>query len=160
MKNFRKLTKQGLYTPKRVRNFQRIGKEASIRKSKLKRFPTEAEIEYKNILMSRKIPFKFQQIVCLKNMYYIVDFIVKMNPPAIFEIDGSSHAGKEEYDLNRTKDLIKAIKVKIKGKTTSYKMVRIKNESVFNGEAEIMLSEMYPKKLSTPSPLLSTNKES
>ena len=75
--------------------------------------PTKAEKEFRNKLDSKKIKYKNQLVIGK----YIVDFLVGNT---IYEIDGDSHIGREEYDAERDKFLTQ------KG----YKVIRILNSEV------------------------------
>ena len=75
--------------------------------------PTKAEKEFRNKLDSKKIKYKNQWVIGK----YIVDFLVGNT---IYEIDGDSHIGREEYDAERDKFLTQ------KG----YKVIRILNSEV------------------------------
>jgi very-short-patch-repair endonuclease len=117
---------------------QRVGKLASDRKTILKNSPTAAELAFRELLRKYDIPHAFQKICFTKDMFYILDFTSYMNPRTIFEIDGSSHDLKQEYDQDREKAVLK---------TRTYKQfvfVRIANADVFNGKAERLLRERYP----------------
>jgi len=75
--------------------------------------PTKSEKEFRNKLDAKNIKYKTQWVIGK----YIVDFLVGKT---IYEIDGSSHLGREEYDAERDRFLTQ------KG----YKVVRILNSEV------------------------------
>lgn len=75
--------------------------------------PTKSEKEFINKLDSKNIKYKNQYVIGK----YIVDFLVGKT---IYEIDGGSHIGREEYDAERDRFLTQ------KG----YKVVRILNSEV------------------------------
>lgn len=75
--------------------------------------PTKAEKEFKNKLDLKNIKY-YNQYVIGK---YIVDFLVGKT---IYEIDGDSHVGREEYDAERDRFLTQR----------GYKVVRILNSEV------------------------------
>ena len=83
------------------------------RAEKMRSNPTIAEKIFKEKLDALKIKYKFQYIIGS----YIVDFLVGNT---IYEIDGSSHIGKEEYDKIRTKYL----------SAKGYKVIRVLNKDV------------------------------
>ena len=75
--------------------------------------PTKAEMDFMNKLELKGIRYKTQVLISK----YIVDFVVGKT---IYEIDGSSHDGKEMYDSIRDSDL----------KTLGYKVIHIQNKDV------------------------------
>ena len=75
--------------------------------------PTKAEMDFRNKLELKGIRYKTQVVISK----YIVDFVVGKT---IYEIDGSSHDGKEMYDSIRDSDL----------KTLGYKVIHIQNKDV------------------------------
>jgi very-short-patch-repair endonuclease len=75
--------------------------------------PTIAEKKFKEKLEKQNIKFKDQWVIGM----YIVDFLVGNT---IYELDGASHIGREEYDNNRTKYL----------NSLGYKVIRILNQNV------------------------------
>ena len=115
-----------------------MGKIAAERKSKLKRNPTPAERAFREILKSYNLQAGFQKIVYTPKHFYILDFVFPMKPRTIIELDGSAHDGREWYDQARTEDILKTRTYK------HYTVIRIKNEDVFNGNAEVILKARYP----------------
>ena len=75
--------------------------------------PTKAEMDFRNKLELNGIRYKTQVVISK----YIVDFLVGKT---IYEIDGSSHDGKEVYDSIRDSDL----------KALGYKVIHIQNKDV------------------------------
>ena len=65
--------------------------------------------------------------------------IIVDGPIDIFEIDGSAHDGREAQDREREKNVLKTKRYK------GFAFVRIKYVQVFNGYAEIILRDRYPK---------------
>jgi very-short-patch-repair endonuclease len=87
-------------------NQNKMGAVASPRKISLKRNPTPAEKYLRQTLKGYDFPHAFQKLVFTPNRYYILDFVVSMKPRAIIELDGSAHDGREEYDAERTKNIL------------------------------------------------------
>ena len=77
--------------------------------------PTKAEMDFRNKLELNGIRYKTQVVISK----YIVDFLVGKT---IYEIDGSSHDGKEVYDSIRDSDL----------KSLGYKVIHIQNKDVLD----------------------------
>ncbi len=75
--------------------------------------PTKAEMDFRNKLELKGIKYRTQVVISK----YIVDFVVGKT---IYEIDGSSHDGKEVYDSIRDSDL----------KSLGYKVIHIQNKDV------------------------------
>lgn len=75
--------------------------------------PTRSEKEFRNKLELKKVKYKNQWVIGK----YIVDFLVGNT---IYEIDGDSHLGREDYDAERDRFLTQ------KG----YKVIRILNSEV------------------------------
>jgi very-short-patch-repair endonuclease len=75
--------------------------------------PTKAEMDFRNKLELKGIKYRAQVVISK----YIVDFVVGKT---IYEIDGSSHDGKEVYDSIRDLDL----------KSLGYKVIHIQNKDV------------------------------
>ena len=109
-------------------------------KRQLKHHPTPAESKFVEILKKYKIPYSFQKIICVGHRFFIIDFKIIMKPWTLIEIDGDSHTKNEEYDNNRTKLILTTRKYK------KYKLIRIKNEEVFNGKALEILKTLYKRK--------------
>lgn len=85
------------------------------RATNMRLVPTKAEKQFRDRLELKGIKYKTQVVIGK----YIVDFLVGK---IIYEIDGSSHDGKEVYDSIRDSDL------KMKG----YNVIHIKNKDVLN----------------------------
>lgn len=104
-----------------------IIQKAELRKIELISKPTKAEIQFKNYLENKKIPFKFQEIIYIKDEfgiiynYYIADFVIGNT---VIEVDGGYHLKRKQIvkDSLRTKQIEKM----------GYRVVRIKNEDVNN----------------------------
>jgi len=128
-----------MYLSKTQRNMQRVSKTACLYKSKLKRNPTKAEIIFRQILKEHQIPFSFQRIIYTPNKFFIVDFIIRMKPFKIIEIDGKYHQDNQEYDKMREAKISKT-------RYRKYKFIRISNEEIFNGQALIILKSLYKRK--------------
>jgi very-short-patch-repair endonuclease len=129
---------------KRVKNIQRMGKVPFERKSRLKKIPTAAELKFRELLKHYNIPHAFQKLVFTPDRYYILDFTSQMHPRTIFEIDGLVHDGREAEDREREQNVLK---------TRTYKrfsFVRIRNIQVFNGEAENVIRNRYPRRAIMP----------
>ncbi len=62
-----------------------------------------------------------------------------MKPFVIFEIDGSSHDNKADYDKMREVQVINQRNYR------KCQFVRLTNERVFNGEALEVLRKLYPR---------------
>lgn len=77
--------------------------------------PTKSEMDFRNKLELKGIQYKTQVVISK----YIVDFLVGKT---IYEIDGSSHDGKEVYDSIRDSDL----------KSLGYKVIHIQNKDVLD----------------------------
>ena len=75
--------------------------------------PTKAQMDFRNKLELKGIKYRAQVVISK----YIVDFVVGKT---IYEIDGSSHDGKEVYDSIRDSDL----------KSLGYKVIHIQNKDV------------------------------
>ena len=101
--------------------------DAENKKCELIKRATEAEIIVKEYLNTKKIPYKFQEIIYITDEfgnikdYYIVDFLIGNT---VLEVDGGYHLKKSQIikDSIRTNELEKM----------GYKVVRIKNEEVNN----------------------------
>ena len=119
---------------------KRVGAVAFTRKKSLRKSATKSELLFMSILLKYSIPFHFQKIVYTPYNFFFLDFLVSMKPRTIFEIDGKIHLSQKTYDAYRDK-LIKSTSTYRK-----YKIIRIKNEEVFSGEAERIIRKMYPKK--------------
>lgn len=119
---------------------QRMEVVAVERKKYLIKNSTIAEKEFKVLLKKYGINFSFQSIIYTPKRYFIVDFIVRTKPRKgkIIEIDGSSHDLKKDYDLQR-EFLINRTRWK------NFQFIRIKNEQVFNGEAEEIVRKNFIK---------------
>jgi very-short-patch-repair endonuclease len=109
------------------------------RKNRLKKIPTAAELKFRELLKHYNIPHSFQKLVFTANRYYILDFASPMIPRTIFEIDGSAHDGREYYDKEREINVLKTKTYK------NYSFLRLRNEQVFNGEAENVIRRRYPR---------------
>lgn len=118
---------------------QKIEVIASAYRSKLKKKPTLAEIEFIKILKTYKIPFGFQKIIYTPTNFFIIDFLIIMKPRRIIEIDGNYHLNNKDYDKERE---LKILKTRYK----KYKFLRITNDEVFNGKALEILQQTYKKK--------------
>lgn len=122
-----------------VSNMQRMAPVAFERKGLLKTNPTPAEAKFRQLLLDLRISFQFQRLVFTERRYFILDFVTYTKPKIIFELDGSVHDGREAYDAERTRLI---------GLTESmrkWKVVRIKNEQVYNGQAVEILRGLYPR---------------
>jgi very-short-patch-repair endonuclease len=118
---------------------QTFGEEAQSRKQELKRKATRAELAFGEILKSLRIPYAFQKLVFTENRYFILDFVIHMTPKLVVEIDGDSHLGRAGYDATRTK-LVLRTKV-----YNGFRVLRIRNEQVFTGEAAEIIAAEYPR---------------
>lgn len=125
---------------KTVENMQRMERIAIERKKYLIKNITRAEKEFIVLLKKYQINFKFQSIIYTPKRYFIIDFLIRTKPKSgkIIEIDGSSHYFKKNYDLQREL-LIKSTRWK------NFQFIRIKNEQVFNGEAEQIVRKNFIK---------------
>jgi very-short-patch-repair endonuclease len=127
-----------------VLNMKRVGDVALERKQNLKKSPTKAEILFRELTKHYQLGCSFQKLVFTKNRYYILDFVTYMHPRTIFEIDGSSHNGKQDYDRQRERDVL-ATRV-----YRNHSFMRITNEQVFNGEAEKLILSRFPRRQKFP----------
>lgn len=118
---------------------KRVGELPYQRKRQLKKNPTASEIKLRKILTDLGLSPAFQKVVFTPKMFYILDFLVHIPPRTIIELDGSSHDGREEYDRQREVDVL-ATKTYKKKKWVFF---RLKNEQVWNGEAERLLRERW-----------------
>lgn len=109
------------------------------RKGALKSKPTAAEAMFRKLLLNLRISFQFQRLVFTEHRYFILDFVTYTKPKIIFELDGSAHDGREAYDAERTRLL------GVTKQMERWKVVRIKNQQVFNGEAIEILRQYYPR---------------
>ena len=119
---------------------ERMGDIALTRKTLLKKNATPAEVAFKELLNKYKISYAFQKICYTNNRYYILDFVVGGKKRILFEIDGKIHGSQPIKDKLRENDILS---------TRTYKrfhFVRIKNEQVFSGEAEEVLSKLFVSK--------------
>jgi very-short-patch-repair endonuclease len=124
---------------KRQKNQKRIGKIAESRRARLARTATRSELAFASILKKYQIPIKFQKIVFLPDMFYILDFFFGggNGKGIIFEIDGLTH--NAIYDQKRDRAILKLKNYR------KCRIIRIKNYQVFNGEAEILVRQLFPK---------------
>jgi very-short-patch-repair endonuclease len=96
--------------------YNKLSKEILIERADNMRIkPTQSEKAFRDKLELKGIRYKTQVIISK----YIVDFIVGKT---IYEIDGSSHDGKEIYDTIRDADL----------RSLGYKVIHIQNAEVAN----------------------------
>lgn len=122
-------------------NMKKMEKIADKRKKNLRKYPTPAEIEFGRILKSYKIPYRFQKLVYTPHHFYILDFVITMKPRTILEIDGNSHYGRDLYDKEREEDILSTRTYR----RSKWSFLRIRNEQVFNGEAEKMLRQRFSR---------------
>jgi len=113
--------------------------EARCRVQELRKNATWAEKKFIALLRKHKIPYRFQKLVYTPTTFYILDFLTLTNPPFILEIDGTSHIGKRVSDWERTMDILNLDEYK------KHRLIRIKNEDVYNGKAEKTLKILLPK---------------
>lgn len=118
----------------------------------LRKNPTKAELAFRELLKQYNIPHSFQKLVYTPTRFYILDFVVRMKPFTIFEIDGTSHQGKEGYDIHRTAQVISQRNYR------KFSVVRITNEQVFNNEAVEILKQTYPRRFGFPVPIIVKDK--
>lgn len=102
--------------------------------------PTKAELLFRNKLELKGIRYRTQVVIAR----YIVDFLVGK---IIYEIDGSSHDGKEVYDSIRDSDL----------KSLWYKVIHIQNKDVadykIGNVKQIKEKPQISKEVYIPTPL-------
>lgn len=92
---------------------------------------TPSEHKLWNKLIEKKIRFRSQRPID----FYIVDFLVP-DRMLVVEVDGSSHIGKEEYDLKRQKYI----------ENKGYIFLRFSNEEVLNTDCGYICEKItsYP----------------
>lgn len=110
------------------------------RKKMLKRFPTPAEAAFKETLRGLKIPFGFQKVVFTSYRYFILDFVIPMKPRLIVEIDGGVHSVQQAHDSMRTGLILQTKRYR------EYRLMRLSNEQVFNGDAYRIMKQCYRSK--------------
>ena len=107
---------------KLVNSIQSVAEEY---RTKLVNNPTESELKFKRMLESKNIPYKYQEIIYIKDdfgiieNFYIVDFLVGKT---IIEIDGRYHSVQKQM----RKDNIRTEKLKSMG----YEVKRFSNYSI------------------------------
>lgn len=129
-------------TSRRIKMVRKLGKIAFIRKLKMKQSPTKSEKILWDFLKKFNIPCNFQKIIFTPHGFYIIDFVIMMKPRTIIEVDGKSHIGREKYDKNRIKEILRLSPFK----KHHWGVVRIKNEEVLNGKAFEIIKELYKKR--------------
>jgi very-short-patch-repair endonuclease len=131
---------QRIHLSKRQQNMERVGKTPFERRRAFRKSPTPAEKRFREILKSNFIEHSFQRVVFTATRFYILDFVVRIKPLTIIEIDGSVHEGREWEDRQREIDVLKT---KTYGGKKKFVFLRIKNEQVFNGEAENIIRSRW-----------------
>jgi very-short-patch-repair endonuclease len=126
-------------TTTRQEHSKMASREANQRRRQLKRNQTPAEKHFSSILDMLKISHQKQEIVFCDFRYFIVDFVIKVKPFAIVEIDGDSHVDRHDYDEMRTRMILQIPEYK------NMDVIRIYNEQVFNGVALRLMAERYPR---------------
>jgi very-short-patch-repair endonuclease len=125
---------------KRFLNAQKMSPIGTKYRKQLRKNPTRSETEFREILKKHEIHHQFQRLVYTPTRFFILDFVIKMKPFIIFEIDGNSHIGREAYDERRTVLVINQRNYR------KYSFIRLTNEQVFNGEALEVLRNLYPRR--------------
>lgn len=111
-----------------IRNRKYINKikeNAELKRENLISNATQSEMYFKQYLDEKKIDYKFQEIIYIKDEfgivsnYYIVDFLINNT---VIEVDGGYHLKKKQI----VKDKIRSNEIEKMG----YRVVRITNEDV------------------------------
>lgn len=114
---------------------------AQLRVKKLKENPTRAELLFKDILDKYGIKYKFNGMVFNEKGCFFVDFKVSTKPKTFIEIDGGYHQNQVGYDKWREN----IIRFNSSRGYKKYEFVRFTNEEVFNGTAENVVYNRFPK---------------
>lgn len=116
---------------------------AKLYKQELRILATPAELLFKEFLENYKFNFAFQDICHYSKdkRFYILDFVIKMNPKTIIELDGSSHTGRQKIDQQRTDYILKHKKY------SGFVLLRFTNKQVYNGQAQNYIVKLYPKQI-------------